>query len=76
MKKFIPVNNNIIPISYQDKLNIDMNNCIEKIKERRKTYIECYGEDKYERDYQMDNYVEMSYKYNDCENDFDSDGDY
>jgi hypothetical protein len=76
MRKFIPVNNNMIPISFQDKLNMDMNNCIQKIEERRKTYIEYYGEDNYERDYHMEDYEEMSYKYNDGEDAFDSDEDY
>ena len=66
MQKFIPKNNIInTNISLQDELNMNMNSCIEKMEERHKTFIENYGEENYERDYHIENYNEMAYKYDD-----------
>jgi len=66
MQKFIPKNDIISTnISLQDKLNMTMNSCIEKMEERHKTFIENYGEENYERDYHIENYNEMADKYDD-----------
>jgi len=80
MQKFIPKNDmtiNTTNISLQDKLNIDMNSCIEKMEERHKTFIESYGEENYERDYHIENYNEMADKYDDnYSSDISTDGEY
>jgi hypothetical protein len=78
MRKFTPTKNiNVNTISFQDKLNMDMNKCIEKMEERHQIFIEAYGEDNYERDYNIENYNEMAYNYDDdYDSDFASDEDY
>jgi hypothetical protein len=78
LKKYCPpIKQNKQVISPQQKLNNLMNNVIQKMEERRYKFIEDYGEDTYERDYNIQSYYEMVDDYEYYSDDgYYSDGDY
>jgi len=78
LKKYCPpIKQNKQVISPQQQLNNLMNNVIQKMEERRYKFIEDYGEDTYERDYNIQSYYEMLDDYEYYSDDgYYSDGDY
>ena len=78
LKKYCPIiKPNKQVVSPQQQLNNLMNNVIQKMEERRLVFIQEYGEDNYERDYNIESYYEMSedYEYY-SDSEYYSDGDY
>jgi hypothetical protein len=80
LKKYIKKENKENNYSFEEILNYDMNNAIEEIINRRIDYIEYYGEDRYNKDYNIEKYEEMSINYlDDIDEDYgngEEDGNY